>query len=73
MGIKVSRQTVKNVLVEAGLGPEPHHELDTWQKSVNRHAATLWQCDFANKLKWMIKGLVDIYFPVFSHIGTRQI
>jgi putative transposase len=30
LGIHVSRQTVKNVLVEAGLGPEPHDHPDSW-------------------------------------------
>lgn len=30
LGHEISRQTVKNVLVEAGLGPEPHEHPDTW-------------------------------------------
>jgi len=38
-----------------------------------RHATTLWQCDFASQRKWTVKGMVDLYFPIFIHIGTRRI
>jgi putative transposase len=73
LGHNVSRQTVKNVLLAAGLGPDPHSDPDTWNKFMSRHADTLWQCDFASKKKWTTKGLVDLYFLVFIHIGTRRI
>ncbi len=73
LGHTVSRQTVKNILVQAGLGPEPHDHPDTWSDFLKRHAATLWQCDFACKRKWTIKGMVDLYFLVFIHVGTRRI
>ena len=73
MGVYVSRQTVKNVIVSAGMAPTPGDHPDTWHKFLKRHADTLWQCDFACKKKWTLKGLVDVYFMVFIHIGTRQI
>jgi putative transposase len=73
LGHKISRQTVKNVPVEAGLGPEPDDHPDTWSDFLKRHAATMWQCDFACKRKWTIRGMVDLYFLVFIHIGTRWI
>jgi len=73
LGVHVSRQTVKNVIVEAGLGPQPGDHPDTWHKFLKRHAETLWQCDFACKKKWTTKGLVDVYFMVFIHLGSRQI
>ncbi|MGB7327985.1 MAG: integrase core domain-containing protein [Rubripirellula sp.] len=73
MGVHVSRQTVKNVIVAAGFAPTPGDHPDTWHKFLKRHSDTLWQCDFACKKKWTLKGLVDIYFMVFIHIGTRQI
>jgi hypothetical protein len=60
---RVFRQTVKNVLLAAGLGPDPHSDPDTWNKFLKRHADTLWQCDFASKRKWTVKGLVDLYLP----------
>ena len=73
LGHKVSRQTVKNVLVGAGLGPEPHDHPDTWSEFLKRHAETLWQCDFASKRKWTIAGMIDVYFLVFIHLGSRRI
>ena len=73
MGVHVSRQTVKNVIVEVGFAPTPGDHPDTWHKFLKRHADTLWQCDFACRKKWTLKGLVDVYFLVFIHLGTRQI
>jgi putative transposase len=64
---------VKNILVEAGLGPDPGDHPDTWSDFLKRHAATMWQCDFASKRKWTIKGMVDLYFLVFIHVETRRI
>ena len=60
-------------LVAAGLGPEPHDHPDTWSKLVKRHAETLWQCDFVCKRKWTGTGIVDVYFLVFIHLGSRRI
>ncbi len=73
LGYVVARETVKNVLFEAGLGPEPGDHRDTWSDFLRRHAATLWQCDFASKRMWTIKGMVDLYFLVFIHIESRRI
>jgi putative transposase len=73
LGHRISRQTVKNILVAAGLGPDPSDHPDTWSDFLKRHAATMWQCDFASKRKWTIKGMVDLYFLVFIHIETRRI
>ncbi|TWT84559.1 Integrase core domain protein [Planctomycetes bacterium CA13] len=73
MGVHISRQTVKNGIVEAGFPTTPGDHPDTWHKFLKRHAETLWQCDFACKKKWTIKGLVDLYFIVFIHLGSRRI
>lgn len=73
LGHRVSRQTVKNVVIEAGLGPDPSDHPDTWSDFLRRHAATMWQCDFASKRKWTIRGMFDLYFLVFIHIETRRI
>jgi putative transposase len=73
LGHVVARETVKNVLIEAGLGPEPGDHRDTWSDFLRRHAATLWQCDFASKRMWTIKGMVDIYFLVFIHVESRRV
>jgi putative transposase len=73
LGIKLSRQTVKNILVEAGFGPEPPEGQDTWDQFLKRHADTLWQCDYITKPMWTMKGIVDLYLIVFIHIGTRRV
>jgi len=64
LGIHISRQTVKNILVEAGLAPEPN-DTDSWEASLKRHADTLWQSDFASEKMWTARGLVELYFLVF--------
>jgi putative transposase len=73
LGHRISRQTVKNILVEAGLGPDPSDHPNTWSDFLKRHAATMWQCEFASKRKWTFKGMVDLDFLVFIHVETRRI
>ena len=72
LGIKISRQTVKNILAEAGLAPDPDESNDSWAKFLQRHAHTLWQCDFVTKRMWTISGFVDLYLLVFIHLETRR-
>lgn len=63
---RISRQSVKNTLVDAGIAPDPPtRNPDSWTEFFKRHAATLRQCDFACKRKWTVKGMVDLYFMVF--------
>ena len=73
MGVKLSRQTVKNILVAAGIPPEPNDLQDNWDNFLRRHAATLWQCDFCSKAMWTARGIVDVYLLVFLHLGTRRV
>ncbi len=73
LGIRLSRQTVKNVLVAAGHNPLPPGGADSWDAFLARHARTLWQCDYVSKPMWTLKGLVDLYLIVFIHVGTRRI
>lgn len=73
LGLQISRQTVKNIPVEAGLATGPDDDHDTWDAFLRRHAETLWQCDFVTKPMWTVKGLVDLYFLVFLHLGTRRV
>ncbi|MEM9646685.1 MAG: helix-turn-helix domain-containing protein, partial [Planctomycetota bacterium] len=75
LGHRVSRQTVKNILVAEGIAPEPNDDgdPDSWSEFLKRHAHVMWQCDFACKKKWTVKGLIDVYFMVFIHLGTRRI
>jgi len=73
LGIKVSRQTVKNVLVKAGLHDGPNTGKDSWDAFLKRHADTMWQCDYLTKPMWTSKGIIDMFIIVFIHIGTRRI
>ena len=72
LGIKISRQTVKVILKENNIDPGPNRGKGTWDEFLKIHADTLWQCDFVSKPMWTIKGLVDLYFVVFLHLGTRR-
>jgi putative transposase len=71
LGITISRQTVKNILKEHGLDPEPKRGTGSWEEFLRMHADTLWQCDFVSKPMWTMNGMVDLYFLVFLHLGTR--
>jgi putative transposase len=70
--MKITRQTVKNILVENGIDPSPERGKGTWDEFLWSHAQTLWQCDFATKRMWTLRGFVDVYFLVFLHLGTRR-
>lgn len=69
---RISRQTVKVILKEHGLDPGPQRGAGSWDEFLTIHAHTLWQCDFVSKPMWTIQGLVDLYFLVFLHLGTRR-
>ncbi len=73
LGVRnISRQTIVNILKEAGLDPSPERKRGTWADFVNRHAAALWACDFLGVKTWTAAGLVDVYLLVFVHVGTRR-
>ena len=43
LGIRrISRQTVKNILKEAGIEPGPKRSQGTWDQYIKQHAETLW-------------------------------
>jgi len=67
-----SRNTVKSILKKAGLEPGPKRGAGTWDEFLNRHAATLVQCDFLNKKIWTVTGLRGVFVLVFLHVGTRR-
>ena len=71
--ITLSKQTVKVILKENGIDPNSKRGEGSWDEFLSRHADTLWQCDFLSKPMWTAKGLVDLYFLVFLHLGTRRI
>lgn len=70
---KISRQTVKNIMVENGFDPAPKRGEGTWDDFIKRHAKTLWACDYFSKKIVTPKGLIDCFMVVFIHVASRKI
>ncbi len=73
LGVRVSRNTVANILRQSGFEPRPRRGDGTWDEFVRRHAATLWACDFFSKKVWTLGGLVDVFVLFFINVGTRRV
>lgn len=69
---KITRQTVKNILKDAGLDPGPERGEGTWDDFLRRHMDTLWQSDFLSVKALTKAGFVDLYLLAFIHLGTRR-
>jgi putative transposase len=72
LGFRLSRQTVKNILVEHGIDPGPKRGKGTWDEFLKIHWHTLWQCDFFSKRVWTWRGPIDLYLLVFLEVGSRK-
>ncbi|MEQ9066125.1 MAG: integrase core domain-containing protein, partial [Gimesia chilikensis] len=70
---RICRQTVKNIVKEAGIGPSPKRSTGTWDQFLKSHAETLWACDFFSKRAVTPRGIVDLYVLVFMHLETREV
>ncbi|WP_278465693.1 integrase core domain-containing protein [Gimesia maris] len=70
---RICRQTVKNIVKEAGIEPSPKRSTGTWDQFLKTHAETLWACDFFTKRAMTPRGLVDLYVLVFMHLETREV
>jgi putative transposase len=70
---RISRQTVANIMREAGLEPGPKRGEKTWDEFLRMHSATLWQCDFFAKRTWTLRGLRYLYVLVFLNVATRKV
>ncbi len=74
LGIKkISRQTVRNILKENGVDPSPDRTSDSWADFLNRHAETLWGCDFFSVKSVTTKGMRDLYMMAFLCLQTREV
>ena len=74
LGLKPpSRSTVKNILREHGFDPRPERRTETWNTFLERHAKTLWQCDFFSKSIWTWKGRKQFFALAFLHLDTRRV
>jgi putative transposase len=69
----VSRQTVVNILKQAGIDNEPKRGPGSWDDLVKRHADTLWQCDFFSKRILSRCGLPQAFAMVFLNVATRRV
>lgn len=70
---KISRQSVKNILVEHDLEPGPRRGKGSWSEFVKIHAETLWQVDFFSKLVVTPTRLRQAFALAFIHVGTRRV
>jgi transposase len=74
LGIKdISRQTVVNILQEAGHNPYAPKGPGTWDELIKRHAETLWQCDFFSKRVISRLGFPQLFAMVFINVATRRV
>ncbi len=70
---RICRQTVKNIVKEAGIEPSPKRSTGIWDQFLKAHAETLWACDFFTKRAVTPRGLIDLYVLVFMHLETREV
>ena len=70
---KLSRQSVKNILVENGLDPGPKRGKGSWSEFLQIHAETLWQVDFFSKNVWTLQGPRQVFALAFIHVATRRV
>jgi putative transposase len=71
--LSISRQTVRNILKEAGIPTGPQRSSASWTEFLARHAKTLYGCDFFTKSIVTPKGLVEMYLLVVIHWESRRI
>lgn len=73
LGVRVSRQTVVNILKENQLEPGPKTGAGSWDEFLKVHAATLWQCDFFSRKIWTLKGRRQCFVLAFIHLASRKV
>ena len=74
LGIKrISRSTVRNILKEEGIDPQPDRTSDSWTNFLDRHKETLWACDFFSVKGLTAKGIQELYLLVFLCMETREV
>ena len=70
---RISRQTVKNILIENGFEPGPNTGRGSWNELLHIHMETLWQCDFFSKRIWTKYGPRQMFALAFIHLVTRRV
>ncbi|HEY5864311.1 MAG TPA: helix-turn-helix domain-containing protein [Candidatus Tectomicrobia bacterium] len=74
LGLRVSDQTVGNVLKRHGIAPAPERKrTTTWKEFIRTHMDVLVATDFFTTEVWTLCGLVTYYVVFFMHLGSRQV
>ncbi len=76
LDIRCCGNTVKRILVEAGLAPRPNRRKTTggtWNEFMKRHAETIVACDFFSKDIYTLFGKATCHVLFFIHLGTRRV
>lgn len=71
--MKISRQTVVNILKAEGLDPGPRRGPGSWDELLKMHAETLWQCDFFSKRILSRMGMPQVCALVLLNVATRRV
>jgi putative transposase len=69
----ISRQTVINILKQAGHEPFSKRGPGSWDEMIKMHAETLWQCDFFSKRVFSRLGMPQLFAMVFINVATRRV
>lgn len=70
---RISRTTVRKILIEHGFDPEPKRGPGTWADFIEIHRKSLWCCDFLTKKVESKDGPVDYHVLFFKHIDTKEV
>ena len=68
-----SRNMVKNILKAAGLDSGPQRGEVTWDEFLQRHAVSLWQCDFFSRRVLTLGDIRQAFVLAFIHVQTRRV
>jgi putative transposase len=70
---RISRQTVVNIMKQAGLDPNRRRRPGVWDDFLSKHAQTLWQCDIFSKRILSRIGIPQVFGMVLLNVATRQV
>jgi putative transposase len=78
LGLSVSRSTLRRVMVDEGVLPDPDRRVPKgqptpWRTFIDAHANVMVATDFFCKAVWSPVGKRIAYVLVFIHLGTRKV
>jgi putative transposase len=78
LGLSVSRSTLRRVMVDEGVLPDPDYRVPKgqptpWRTFIDAHANVMVATDFFCKAVWSPVGKRFAYVLVFIHLGTRKV